>query len=333
MPPSSGNMNRSSADMAQRHLTRRSLVGVCVMMTLGSCYGLFVAGPAGLLTPFEWYSIPPVLLTGLAMLALIGLRGDDWIAPFAPVLTLWLALYVIGNIGNALYFAPTHDNVTVHLAWLVPLYLFSFVVNRHRAALWLTGGMAALAAALLLGRVVSLAGSDITFAGAMVSWTVAQIAALLLIGGVASFRERFAAETAAAAALSEANSRISALAERLGESEARSRRLIEFAPDVPVLVDAEGRVDDVTPNCCRLWGLERDALLGRPFASLFAAEQQEAVAARLDQAQREAAEADHKPPTLQPGAIRHANGQDYPVRWSAAWSAPEARYYIWVQAA
>lgn len=320
----------ATAETAQRQLARRSMIGVCVLMTLGSLYGLGVAGPAGLLSPFEWYSIPPMLLTGFVLLGLLAWRGDEWLAGIAPALTLWLALYVVGNIANALFFAQNTDNVLVYLGWLVPLYLFTFIINTRRNGLWLTWLLAGLVTILLIGYGLLRGSPEDPLTGALFSWTVAQLSAVLLVGGVASFRERFAAENAAAAALTEANSRITALAERLTESEARSRRLIELSPDVPLLVDASGRLTEVTPNCRQLWGLDREQLLGRPFASLFAAEQQSAVVEQLHTAcQGEAMQADK----MQPAAIRHVDGREYPVRWSANWSAAEAQYYIWVQAA
>ncbi len=320
----------ATAETAQRQLARRSMIGVCVLMTLGSLYGLGVAGPAGLLSPFEWYSIPPMLLTGFVLLGLLAWRGDEWLAGIAPALTLWLALYVVGNIANALFFAASPDNILVYLGWLVPLYLFSFIINTRRNGLWLTWLLAALVTALLVAYGLLRGSPDDPLTGALFSWTVAQLSAVLLVGGVASFRERFAAENAAAAALIEANSRITALAERLTESEARSRRLIELSPDVPLLVDAAGRLTEVTPNCRQLWGLDREQMLGRPFASLFAAEQQSAVVEQLQTAsQGQAMQADK----MQPAAIRHVDGREYPVRWSANWSAAEAQYYIWVQAA
>lgn len=320
----------ATAEAAQRQLARRSLLGVCTLMTLGSLYGIGVAGPAGLLSTFEWYSIPPMLVTGLVLLALLYWRGDDWLAGIAPALTLWLALYVVGNIFNALFVADQPDNILVYLGWLVPLYLFTFIINTRRNGLRLTWLLAGLVTILLVSYGLLRGSPDDPLTGALFSWTVAQLSAVLLVGGVASFRERFAAENAAAAALIEANSRITALAERLTESEARSRRLIELSPDVPLLVDAAGRLTEITPNCRRLWGLEREQLLGRPFASLFAAEQQSAVAEQLQTAcDNESFQADK----LQPAAIRHIDGREYPVRWSANWSAAEAQYYIWVQAA
>lgn len=320
----------ATAETAQRQLARRSMIGVCVLMTLGSLYGLGVAGPAGLLSLFEWYSIPPMLLTGFVLLGLLYWRGDEWLAGIAPALTLWLALYVVGNIANALFFAQSPDNILVYLGWLVPLYLFTFIINTRRNGLWLTWLLAGLVTILLVAYGLLRGSPDDPLTGALFSWTVAQLSAVLLIGGVASFRERFAAENAAAAALIEANSRITALAERLTESEARSRRLIELSPDVPLLVDAAGRLVEVTPNCRQLWGLDREQMLGRPFASLFAAEQQSAVVEQLHSASKaEAMQADK----MQPAAIRHVDGREYPVRWSANWSPAEAQYYIWVQAA
>lgn len=305
----------------------RSLQLVCLLMSLGSCYGLFVAGPAGLLSPVEWISIPPMLLTGVILFGLLAWRGTLWLERIALGLSIWLSLYVVGNVTNALFLTDDPDKVFVHLAWVIPLYLFEFAVNSRRHAFWIAG---LTAAAIVLALAVYLllhASAGSSRLDAMVSLILAQGAAVMLIGGVTSFREISAAEAAAMETLADSNVRITVLAERLSTSEARARRLMELAPDVPGLVDKAGRLIEIGPNCRDIWGLEREALIGRPLASLFAAGDQAVVTARLSAARMGA------PHRMQPGRIRHADGYEQPVLWSVAWSEADAQYFIWAQAA
>ncbi|WP_428247632.1 PAS domain S-box protein [Ferrovibrio sp.] len=316
-----------NATLAERRLALQCLVVVCVLMTLGSCYGLFVAGPAGLLSPFEWLTIPPMLLTGLVMLGLLLWRGTIWLERIAFGLSIWISIYIAGNVANALFLTKDGDKVFIHMGWAIPVYLFMFAVNERKRALWLSGltaGSILISVGTYLAEHAAAGSSQLD---AMVSWSLAQLAALALIAGVSHFRELYAIENAAAAALADSNSRISALAERLSESEARARRLIDLAPDVPGLLDDTACVIEIGPNCRDIWGMEREAIIGRPLASLFSATDQLVVTARLDAARGGA------PRRMQPGQVRHANGQEKPVLWSVIWSPVASQYYLWAQPA
>ncbi|MBV1690252.1 MASE1 domain-containing protein [Novosphingobium sp. G106] len=97
----------------------------------------------------------------------------------------------------------------------------------------------------------------------------------------------------------------------------RLRSIIETSTDIICTLDAEGRFLEISENCEELWGISREALLGRPFFEVIVPEERELAVQFYD----------ITPTTLAKRTIRtnHAlpDGSIMPMSWAATWLEDE----------
>lgn len=120
-------------------------------------------------------------------------------------------------------------------------------------------------------------------------------------------------------------------AQRLRQTEQRQRQLatelgliLEHSLDAICVLDADLRFERASPACKKLWGYSPEELLGRCYLDLVPPEDREAT--------RQYAEVMRTGPESSKHAIvesrtLRSDGSFAPVVWSAAWSAPQNRWY------
>ncbi len=114
---------------------------------------------------------------------------------------------------------------------------------------------------------------------------------------------------------------VSDLAERRQAEEERER-FFALSQDLLAIVDADGRLGQVSPAWTALLGCERVALLGQPFLERIHGDNRAAAARNL-----EAAQAEQKATTFEAKAV-HADGATRWVSWNVTPIARERSLYI-----
>ncbi|MCW5750375.1 MAG: PAS domain S-box protein [Alphaproteobacteria bacterium] len=311
IPDSSISRLERTADPAQA-----SLYGAAALMIVGSLYGLLVAGSRGLLTPFEWASLPPVIAVGIVVIYVLRRHGAPMIRRLGLVTSLVLGLYVIGNVANAVFFSDDLFKLYLHSVWVLPLLLLVHAVNRRRIALVLSVALtlavsAVIAAAIASGRA---GGMPPSYLDSLVTMLLALLMTLVLLFRISSWLEGIAAEKLRARMLAARSVELDDLARRLMASEERSRTILEQSPDVICNIDAEGRFLMVSSRVRQLFGMEPEALAGTTFTDIVHPDDRAFAQARLDAVLAGMPTANLELRILRP------DGATVPTVWSAVWS-------------
>ncbi|WP_119418855.1 hybrid sensor histidine kinase/response regulator [Desertibaculum subflavum] len=301
---------------------RRMIVGlraVAVLSIISCVYGLAVAAPAGLLSPFERVAMPVSAAVSAVILIAVGRVSLDGLVLLSRAVAVFYCGYMAANLANALLVTGSLEAAAIYLGWTFPLYIFAyFLVGRAFARNITVPTSAAMAAVI----VVYLAGQGRegveSLRGALlINAILAQFIAIALLLSVARFRELYAMERARAAAAGERLAASEHLAQQLQASEARYRSLVENSLDVICMLDRGGRFRDVGPRSREVWGHAPDALRGIALLDIVHADDREAASSFLQAAMQSDG------PISSEIRIQAADGRAVPMLWLARWMASE----------
>lgn len=316
-------MTAAAGDSGPPHPGRRRMMlglrAVAVLSIISCVYGLALAAPAGLLSPFERFALPVSAAVSAITLVVIGRVTFDGLVLLSRAVAVFYCFYVAANLANALLVTGSLESAAIYLGWTFPVYIFAyFLVGREFArnvTVPTSVVMAVVTVIYLAGRG---AGSLETLQGAMlINAILAQFIAIALLLSVARFRELFAIERARAVAARERLAASEHFAQQLQASEARYRSLVENSLDVICMLDRTGRFRDVGPRCREIWGYAPEELQGTALLDLAHADDREAASDFLQAAVQS------EGPASSEIRIRAADGRPVPMLWLARWMASE----------
>lgn len=306
-----------------RRYIRLSLQTACLLTVAGCLYGLLVAGPLGLLSPLEWITVPSALLVCTASFFAVRVLTMEGLLRLAKGLSAFFCLYLLVNTLNALFQVEDGFAPVLYLIWYVPVYIFVYSTCEKPFANWVSVPTSIVALVAVIVEIASEGGAAFgrMRTAALVIFVLSHFVGIVLLIGVARFRERFATERAKAAMAAERLAETQHLLQQLSVSEARFRSLVEHSLDVICVLDSDGRFVDVGPRARDVWGQEPCNLAGRRLIEIVTAED------RPD-AQRFLAEA-----AARDGAVSlefRVNGRDGPVPmlWLGRWLKEDGAFYL-----
>lgn len=304
-------------------LARMSLLAAAILMIAGSLYGLLVAGPRGLLTAFEWISLPPVILVGIAIIVVLRMYGPSMVRRVGLFTSFALSLHVTGNLANAVFLSDDPFKIYLHSVWVLPLILLIYAVNRRRVAMILSLAVTLSVIGVIIGTILGGRAGELppSYLDSQVTLLIAMLMTLVLLYNISFWLESMAAEQMRANLLAARSAELDDLAARLMASEERSRTMLEQSPDVICNIDAEGRFIMVSSRARELFGVEPETLSGAEFASLIHPDDRAFAEARLG-----AVLAGTPTANLELRVIR-PDGAIVRTVWSAVWSAPSGSVY------
>jgi PAS domain S-box-containing protein len=303
-------------------LARTALRITALLVIAGSALAVFVAGPAGLLSPYQHYSAMALGLLAAGSLALEVARPDTY-RRNAVLLSAASWLYLVSNVVVSVLDGSDPDVTLVYMMWSVTLYVFLFVVLRRSLALVmsLAGAGIMTAAAALQAVSLETAGHSASV-DVRATWILAQFASIALIFGVVRMLEARVAEQATVQMRLESAARERDLLRDAQRHEQRLRRLIATAQDLIAEITPEGVIVDVSPSCKAVCGYDRAEMVGRHFSAFFAPEDLEAVRGAFAQvlAREPVSTTEHR--------VRARSGELVPLLWSASYAAEDRVVFV-----
>jgi PAS domain S-box-containing protein len=305
---------------------QRMVVGLrlaALLSLVGCAHGLLLAGPAGLLSPFEWIALPAAAVVSLLTLVAVGRLSLEGLLLLTRVVAVFYCVYLAANFANAVLLTGSTTAAAIYLNWVVPVYIFAYFMVGRRFARNIT---LPTSAAMALVVVLHLAGATREAlhsleAAVLITAILAQFTAIALLLRVARFRELYAIERARVAAAGERLAASEHLARQLQASEARYRSLVENSLDIVCVLDAAGRFRDVSPRCTDVWGHPPVALRGVALSELVHADDRRGAQDLLDAARK------GEGPVGGQIRILAADGRAVPMLWQARWMAAEQSFH------
>lgn len=176
---------------------RRSLQVAGVLCLAGCLYAMVFAGFAGMLTPIEWLTIPPMMIISLAVIVALQMLDAPRIQTLGLIFTGYGTFYILANTAWALLLTADYARAFIFLSWTPILYLFAVAVVRTTAAkilCWTSVTTLYLFVGLLVVFDKAVPPGSGTLMDPLYILLLIQPAMVLLIFGVGEFRDHYVAE-------------------------------------------------------------------------------------------------------------------------------------------
>lgn len=213
----------SSDDPRALAFARKAMAGGAMLGALSCCYGLFFAGPAGNLSPWEWVTVPLTGVFSTIMAIVVSMRNPRLVQRTGFAFCIWFAFCASTNVAYELFNQPDFGNVMIYMTWLPAIYLLTTAIAGLKTAIQVScvtiGAVLITMVAYILTQTPPPPGANHVWDAFSVS-VMAQPAILAIIYGVAQYREHYIGQHAKLEQLAES----SVLLERAAE-EAREGRL------------------------------------------------------------------------------------------------------------
>lgn len=164
---------------------------------ISCCYGLFLAGPAGNLSPWEWVTVPLTGIFSATMAIIVSLNNERHTRRIGFAFSVWIAFHASTNVAWEMFNQPDFGNVMIYMAWLPAAYLFATAVTDLKTAVRLSCATIGVILFSLLAYIFMNTppppGVNHVWDALVVSVLV-QPAILAIIYGVAQYREYYISE-------------------------------------------------------------------------------------------------------------------------------------------
>lgn len=222
----------SSDDPRALAFARKAMAGGAAIGVFSCCYGLFFAGPAGNLSPWEWVTVPLTGIFSAIMAIIVILNNKRYISRAGIAYAIWVSFHASTNVAYELFNQPDFGNIMIYMAWLPAAYLFSTAVADLKTSIRLSCAtigviVFALVAFVLTSPPLPPPGVSHVWDALVVSILV-QPAILAIIYGVAQYREHYISEHAKLEQMAEN----SVLLEKVAEEARQGRQAAEHANEV-----------------------------------------------------------------------------------------------------